>query len=124
MNRKNLKIISSIILTIILLGNVFNFTYAATNIDEINNNFDKYVETNTSDYPMATHKAGLILGYIQIIGTVLSIIILIILGIKFMLGSVEEKANMKESLKPYIIGVIILFTSTLIPRIIFNAFNK
>ncbi len=31
-----------------------------------------------------------------------------ILGIKYMLASVEEKANIKESMKPYIIGSIII----------------
>lgn len=33
------------------------------------------------------------------------------LGIKFMLGGAEEKANIKETLLPYIMGVIIMFAS-------------
>ena len=50
--------------------------------------------------------ANIIIGAIQIIGTVLSVVVLAILGIKYMLGSVEQRAEYKKSLKPYLIGGI------------------
>lgn len=40
-----------------------------------------------------------------------SILIGIYLGIKFMMSSAEDKASIKESLLPYFIGVIIMFSS-------------
>lgn len=68
----------------------------------------------------AKDKVEKMLGYIQIIGMVLSVIILIIIGFKYMLGSVEEKAEYKKTLIPYIIGAILLFSGSLLPEIIYQ----
>lgn len=57
---------------------------------------------------------------IRLIGTVLSVIILTVIGIKYLLGSVEEKAEYKKTLMPYIYGAFFLFTGTLIPQLIFD----
>lgn len=61
-----------------------------------------------------------IIGFIQIIATILSVIILAIMGIKYMTGSIEEKAEYKKSMFPYVIGVIIVFSITTLLGIIAN----
>ena len=61
-----------------------------------------------------------ILGIIQAVGTVLSVAMLMGIGIKYMLGSVEERADYKQTLKPYIIGAFLLFTGTTVPNIIYQ----
>ena len=43
------------------------------------------------------------------IGVALSVIIGSILGIKFMIGSIEEQAKIKETLVPYALGCIVVF---------------
>ena len=43
------------------------------------------------------------------IGLAIAIIIGLVLGIQFMVGSVEQKAKVKDSLLPYIIGCIVIF---------------
>lgn len=53
-----------------------------------------------------------ILTVISNIGIAVSVIMLAVLGIKYMLGSVEEKAEYKEGLIPYVIGAFILFGIT------------
>ena len=57
---------------------------------------------------------------ITTIGIVASVVILIIIGLKYMLGSVEEKATYKKSLMPYVIGAGLLFAASTIATIIFN----
>ena len=47
---------------------------------------------------------------LQTAGVVLSVVILIVLGIKYMLGSAEEKAEYKKTMMPYVIGCL-LYTS-------------
>ena len=61
-----------------------------------------------------------IIGIIQFIGSGVSIIVLIIIGIQYMLGSVEERAEYKEKMQPYIIGAIMLFGITNILAVISN----
>ena len=52
------------------------------------------------------------IGTIQVIGAIISVVALIMIGIKYIMGSVEEKAEYKETLKPYLIGAIMLFGIT------------
>ena len=61
---------------------------------------------------------------LSIIGSFISVIILIILGIKYMLGSVEEKAEYKKTLMPYIIGATFVFAASAIAGTIYNAIPK
>ena len=58
---------------------------------------------------------GIILGIAQTIGSLLAVICLIVLGVKYMMGSIEEKAEYKKTFIPYLIGAIMVFA---IPNII------
>lgn len=73
-----------------------------------------------AESPTLQNKANNILGLIQVVGVVVSVVMLMAIGIKYMLGSVEEKAEYKSSLMPYIIGAFILFTGSVIPNIIYQ----
>jgi len=54
------------------------------------------------------------------IGVALSVIVLAIIGTKYMLGSAEEKASYKKSLMPYVIGCVLLFGASTIATIVYN----
>lgn len=41
-----------------------------------------------------------------------------------MVGSIEERAEYKKTLFPYLIGAILLFSGTLLPQIIYNIMTK
>ncbi len=51
---------------------------------------------------------------IRAVGIILTVVILMILGIKYMTGSAEEKADYKKSMIPYIVGVVVLFGASMI----------
>lgn len=57
---------------------------------------------------------------ISTIGSILSVIVIIVLGIKYMLGSVEEKAEYKKTLLPYVIGAAFIFAASTISQIIYE----
>ena len=57
---------------------------------------------------------------IQTIGVVVAVVIMLILGIKYMLGSAEDKAEYKKSMIPYIVGAILIFASTTIVNIVYQ----
>lgn len=48
---------------------------------------------------------------IYVLGMIIDIIVGAILGIQFMLASVEEKAEIKQSLIPFLVGSIVIFGS-------------
>lgn len=76
--------------------------------DDIDSKSSKMVEDVTSQ----------ILTSVTNIGIVVAVIILAILGIKYMIGSVEEKAEYKKDLIPYLIGALILFGITSFVKIL------
>ncbi|MCI8412447.1 MAG: TrbC/VirB2 family protein [Clostridia bacterium] len=61
-----------------------------------------------------------IIKVISTVGSICSVAMLIVLGIKYMLGSVEEKAEYKKTLLPYVIGASIVFAASTIASIIYN----
>jgi len=65
-------------------------------------------------------EANSIIGIITTAGVVISVIMLMVLGIKYILGSVEEKATYKKSMMPYLIGALLIFSASTIANIIYN----
>lgn len=61
---------------------------------------------------------------ISTVASISSVVVLIIIGIRYMMGSVEEKAEYKKSMLPYVIGCILVFGASRIASILYNvAFN-
>ncbi len=67
-----------------------------------------------------TEKAQRIVGVVQTIGVVVSVVVLIGIGIKYMLGSVEERADYKRTLLPYVIGAVLVFSISTLPQLIYD----
>ena len=61
-----------------------------------------------------------IINVISIVGSAAAIVTLIILGIKYMMGSAEEKAEYKKTLLPYIIGAAMVFGASVLTGVIYN----
>ena len=57
---------------------------------------------------------------LQVIGSIISVIVLIGIGIKYMYGSLEEKAEYKETMMPYIIGAVMVFTMSNLTGLIYS----
>ena len=57
---------------------------------------------------------------IATVGSIISVLMLIVLGIKYMIGSTEERAEYKKSLFPYFIGAVLLFGASTLAGIIYN----
>ena len=65
-----------------------------------------------------------IISVIRSIGMVVSVIVLMVLGIKYMAGSIEERANYKETMPPYLVGAFLVFAITTVPSFIYNIVTK
>ena len=57
---------------------------------------------------------------ITTIGSIASVVFIVVLGIKYLLGSVEEKAEYKKTMLPYFIGAFLVFAASTIASMIFN----
>jgi len=64
---------------------------------------------------------GQIASILTTIGIVVAVIVLLVLGIKYMIGSAQEKAEYKKTMIPYIIGAVLLLSASGIVRLLFSA---
>lgn len=77
----------------------------------------------TGDTGTITDIGQKILGIIRNIAAVLLVVLLAVLGLKFMMGSTEEKAEYKKSFLPLIIGTVIVLLATSIGGFIWSTFS-
>ena len=105
MKTKKILIIGVLIAIII-----FSFTYSVS--ATINPDDYKPGDLTASDYYKPFKFAGTILNAIVIVGVVISVVSVMILGIKYMAGSVEQRAEYKKTMKPYLIGAVMVFSIT------------
>ena len=78
-------------------------------------------EINSADKPVIADMTAKILKYVRYFGIILSLIILSIIGLKYIMASADEKASYKENMVPYFIGIMVLMGSTILPGIIYSA---
>lgn len=118
---KSKKIIAIFLLLIVIFMGILNiYTVVYADNTDVATNPDYYKPSNAADTGKLEEKAGIIIGYINNIGIVVSVVTLMITGIKYMLGSVEEKAEYKKTAIMYFIGAILIFGITTIPNILYN----
>ena len=113
---KKLTKIMSVLLIAVMLISVAN-TVLATTPAEISG-------TSVSGIEGLTNVGNQIVTILTTIGIVLSVIVLVILGIKYMMGSVEERADYKKTMMPYVIGAALVFSASIIANIIYNIANN
>lgn len=111
--KKTLKILSVLLVVIILITCASNVLAAELKPGDI-------TATYTGDASELQTKAGKIMGMIRNVAVIASVIIIMILGVKYMLGSVEEKADYKKSFIPLIVGIVLVVSATAIASFIFN----
>ena len=68
----------------------------------------------------ANNLANTLISAFSVAGSAISVIVLVVIGIKYMLGSADEKAQYKKSLMPYIIGCALVFAASTIAGIIYK----
>ena len=108
--RKEVKIIMAIIvaLSIVLLA---TSVYA----DEINPDQFKGTPVNGLD-----GVAGIVIGTVQTIGTIIAIVIVIWVGIQYLMASTEQKAEYKTKMIAYFVGALLVFAGPQIVGVIYR----
>jgi type IV secretory pathway VirB2 component (pilin) len=115
MKKKKILSIIAICLLILIFG--INLSYAKLT------DFNVGATTDTNDLNEVKNTLDVVISIVCTVGSGISIIALIILGIKYMMGSIEEKATYKKTLLPYVIGACLLFGASLITSTLYKMFK-
>ncbi len=73
---------------------------------------------NTINQQALSDTSDVIYNTLLIVGTGIAVLWGVILGIQFIIGSVEQKVKVKESLIPFVIGCIVIFSAFGIWRLV------
>lgn len=111
--KTTMKILAVLLIAITLV--TFSTNVFADEIDPA-----KLKADTSGDASALQTKAGKIMGLIRNVSVIASVIVIMVLGVKYILGSVEEKADYKKAFMPLIIGIILVVSATSIAAFIFN----
>lgn len=107
--KKLVKLIP-VMIAIIMILSVLSPVFAVTNPSSLTG-------TNTTSFDNIGKR---IIGMVQAIGSIVSVLVLVILGIKYMMGSAEEKAEYKKTMIPYLVGAILIFAASNLASMIYG----
>lgn len=114
-NTKIYKIL--IVLTVILMFGILisNKAFAGT----VDTNINSIIPNNDMQ-----EWGNRILGPIKVVGIFVSVAMTMVVGIKYMLSSVEEKAEYKKTAIAYLVGAILIFVTPQLIDFIYNIINN
>lgn len=99
---KAIRIISILMMTVLVVGALSTPVFASL-VDGFNP--DPYAGQDFRNI------FDSIIGIVQVVGTGIAIIMLMYLGIKYLISAPDEKAKIKNTAIPFVIGAVILFAA-------------
>ena len=122
MNKKKMeKVLSIIMIAIVIIFNVLTIVNAVDSGDKFQPSSVNGTGS-TMDTGSVQTLGQSVFAVVRVVGILISVIILVVLGIKYMMGSAEEKSEYKKTLLPYAIGAFLIFAAANISQILYNAF--
>lgn len=123
-----MKLKSLLIIIMIMIINIIFFNInevQAAGIGDVITGGDDFIKSGNNesiviDQSKLQETSKTINNILIIVGMCAAVVISAVLGIKFMIGSVEEKAQIKDALVPFIVGCMVVFGAFGIWRIFIN----
>ncbi len=121
MQNKTIKLIAIISLFIIIC--IFPIKVFSSWVDDAKGFLDAADDTAVVDQEQLHKTSNDVYNILTSIGMIVSVVVGIVLGIIYMMSSAIDKAKVKESLIPYLIGSLIIFGAFGIWKLIINTFS-
>ena len=112
-----MKLLKKIFTIILLLAVVMTFgTTIVRATDDSSSAVDELFNGGSADTSGITNVGANFVSIITTVGIIVAVIVLLVLGIKYMMGSASEKAEYKKTMIPYLIGAVLIFGASAIAR--------
>lgn len=115
--KRTMKIVSILLVAMITISSMSIISFATGTQINPGNIQPDYTNINMNGIQTTASK---VMGLIRNVAVVAGVILIAVLGVKYMLGSVEEKADYKKSFMPLIIGAVVVMAATQIATMIFS----
>lgn len=107
--KKAYKVLSVLMIVLMVVATCAN-VFAAVDVNKITS------DGSTGADKTIQNIGSTILSIITGVGMVLAVVLVAVLGIKYMMGSTEEKAEYKKSMIPYLVGAVLVFGASAIGK--------
>ena len=118
MSKKIRKIAKIIMIFAIMVSTFYTLSNA---------NFGTF-SANTSDLgagaTLLNNGAGTVISIIRIIGVGVALIVILVLAMKYMIAAPSDRADVKKSAIPYLIGAVIFFGASQFLSLLFDLSTK
>lgn len=121
MQSKILKLIA--IISVFIIVSVFPVKVFSSWVDDADNFLKSAGNSITVDKDQLTSASDEIYNTLTSIGMIVAVIVGMILGITYMMTGAVDKANVKESIMPYLLGCIVIFGAFGIWKLVINVMN-
>lgn len=108
---KKLDKVLSVLMIVIMLACICTNVFAVISTDSIKAD----ANIGTADTTMASI-GSTVLTVVTNVAIILAVVVIAVLGVKYMMGSVEEKAEYKKSMIPYLVGAVLVFGAGIIGK--------
>lgn len=115
--KKTLKVIAIIFIACALFFTVAQPVVLAEDAGSVLGGLNTDQSVGTSDMQNIGSK---IMSFIWVLSIIVAVVVLMYTGLKFIVGSANEKAEYKKSLVPIVVGVLILVFATTIIKALFS----
>lgn len=118
-----------VLIIFLLVGVSINYSqiYASTDtVDDVIKGADDFLEKGkgTAIQEVELQKtSNFIFNIFLAVAIVITVIVGLIIGIKFMMAGIEEKAELKETLVPYFVGCVVVFGAFGIWKLVVTILN-
>lgn len=120
--KKTVKIMSTILLTIMLVATLASTVFAKPDVEGIITSVEN--DSTVQDTSKITTLGANIVNIMQIVGIVIAVVVILVIGIKYLIGSAEEKAEYKKTMIPYLVGALLVFAGTSLVKVVYQLANQ
>lgn len=114
MTKKVTKIIMAVMIAMLVFSIVAPVFAAGDSFSPTDFN----IQTSGTAQDKTKDISGQIIGIVQIVGTAIAVVMLVVLGIKYVVAAPSEKADIKKSAFIYVVAAIFLFAAVNILAVI------
>ena len=117
--KKTIKLVSILLIAMVIVSGMATISLATSGSESgSSSKVDGLFEGGDADTEGLENVGASLVDIITTVGIIVAVIVLLILGIKYMMGSASEKAEYKKTMIPYLVGAVLIFGASAIAKAI------
>lgn len=118
--KKSMKIFSVLLMVMLLVSFMASNVFGQTPSSVITDIEGKVNASTVNIEGDIVTKIGDIIKLIRNASAIIAVVLVVIIGVKYMMSSLEQKAELKKSFVPLIIGIVLVVSATSIASFLFS----